>query len=76
MAETYRTNPASGRVSRRTVMQRGMAAGALLTVGSGLILPTQATHAAEATPTAACPWPTKTSGRPMAAIPAACAIPR
>lgn len=53
MAKTYRTTPESRRVSRRVVAQGGAAAGALLTLGSRVILPEPSAQAAEATPAVA-----------------------
>ena len=41
----------AGRVSRRSVVQRGMAAGALLTMGSHIVLPSRSAYA-DATPVA------------------------
>ena len=48
-------SPESRRISRRTVVQRGAAAGALLTTGGRMSLPSQSAHATDATPTAGAP---------------------
>ena len=45
----------SGRQSRRTLVRRGVAAGALLTMGSHIVPPSRSAHATDATPAAGAP---------------------